>query len=246
MENIRGSNPMLREKVFERISYTDEIMTIDGTVNKLIILLVLFLITAGVSWYFFPLFDLVAFNVFVIIAFILGILTSLKPYLSPYTTPLYVTLEGLSIGFLSRLLDMEFKGIVLQAVLLTIAVFAIMLIIYKSRIIKVSNDTVKCIIAITGSIALVYLIDLILMSFGLEIPFLHSNGTVGIIVNLCIVLVAAANFLQDFYFIEEAAYRQTPKYMEWYLAFGVFLTLVWLYLEVLKLLAKLNSQKRNK
>lgn len=244
MDNVRGSNPMLRGKIFERATWSNDVMSISGTVNKLIVLLTLFLITAGISWHFFPLFDFTVFGIFTVIAFILGIATSFKPSLSPYTTPVYVTLEGLLIGFLSCLFDMQYKGIVLQAVLLTIAVFAIMLFIYKFRIIKVDNEIVKWITLVTGSIALVYLIDLFLMFFGINVPFLHSNGWAGILINLFVVGVASFNFLSDFYFIEEAARRQAPKYMEWYLSFGVFLTIVWLYLEILKLLAKLNSRRK--
>jgi len=246
MDNVRGSNPMLQEKIFERATRSNKVMSINGTVNKLIVLLTLFLIMAGISWYSFPLFDFAVFVFFTVISFILGITTSFKPRLSPFTTPVYVTLEGLSIGFLSRHFDMKCKGIVLQAVLLTIAVFAIMLFIYKFRIIKVDNGIVKWITLVTGSIALVYLIDLFLMFFGINVSFLHSNGWVGILINLFVVGVAAFNFLGDFYFIEEAARRQAPKYMEWYLSFSVFLTIVWLYLEILKLLAKLNSRKKSK
>jgi len=201
MDSARGSNPMLREKVFERATWSNEVMSISGTINKLIILLVLFLIAAGISWCFFPLFDFTVFGLFTVIAFVLGILTSFKPNLSPYTTPVYVILEGLLIGFLSCLLDMQYEGIVLQAVLLTIAVFAIMLFIYKFRIIKVDNDVVKWITLVTGSITLVYLVDLFLMLFGLNVPFLHSNGWVGILINLFVVGVASFNFLSDFYFI---------------------------------------------
>lgn len=119
-----------------------------------------------------------------------------------------------------------------------------MLVICKFRIIKVNSELTKWITLITGNIALVYLIDLALMLFGLNIPFIHSNGWVGILISLFVVGVAAFNFLSDFYFIEEVANRQTPKYMEWYLSFGVFLTLVWVYLEILKLLTKLNSRRK--
>lgn len=244
MNSINGSNPMLREGVFKRVIFSENTMSVSGTINKLMILLMLFITAAGISWCFFPLFDLTVLGFFTLLAFVLGIFTSFKPNVSPITTPIYVILEGLAIGFLSYLLDMEYNGIVLQAILLTIAVFTIMLVIYKFRIIKVDSEFTKWITLITGSIALVYLIDLVLMLFGLNVPFIHSNGWVGILISLFVVGVAAFNFLSDFYFIEEAANRQAPKYMEWYLSFGVFLTLVWVYLEILKLLTKLNSRRK--
>lgn len=241
MNQSKGSNPMLRKKVFKRALGNGEIMTVGGTINKLIVLLLLFLLTAGTSWYF-PLLDIMTLQIFVLVAFILGILTCFKPHLSPYTTPIYVILEGFAVGFLSYQLDLEYNGIVLQAALLTMAAFIMMLLIYKSKIIKVDDKVVKWITVVTGSIAIVYIIDLILMLFGLQVPFIHSNGWVGILASLVVVGVAAFNFLADFYFIEEAERRQAPKYMEWYLSFGVFVTIVWLYLEILKLLAKLRSR----
>ena len=148
---------------------------------------------------------------------------------------------GVVVGAISKVYEVEFDGIVLQAVGLTVAVFGIMLFLYASRIIKVTERMVMGIVAATAAIFLVYLVNIVLHLFGGGVPFIHDTGPVGIIISLVIVGVAAFNFLIDFYFVERAVAAGAPRYMEWYAAFGLTVTLIWLYLEILRLLAKIRS-----
>ena len=145
------------------------------------------------------------------------------------------------IGAISRIYDYEFDGIVLQAVMLTIGVFAVMLGLYSTRLIKVTEKFRLGVIAATGAILLVYVIDIVLSLFGLDVPYLHDTGPVGIIISLVIVAVAALNLVLDFDFIEQAANSGAPRFMRWYAAFGLLVTLVWLYLEILRLLGRVRS-----
>lgn len=246
-ETARGSNPMMTSKIFNTVPASGRAMTVRGTVNKLTILFFVFLLTAGWGWNFVAsTSDSTDGKIFVvslsIILLILGMATSAMPRISPVTAPLYVLGEGVFIGAISRIYNEYSNGIVLQAVLLTLGIFVVFLAIYKFQIVKVHERFVKGVAAATGGVVLVYLVNLILSFFGANIPFLHDNGKTGIIVNLIVVAIASMNFLADFYFIEEAERARMPKYMEWYLAFGVFVTFIWLYLEVLKLLSKIKKK----
>lgn len=246
-ETARGSNPMMTSKIFNTVPASGRAMTVRGTVNKLTILFFMFLLTAGWGWNFVAsISDSTDGKIFVvslsIILLILGMATSAIPRISPATAPLYVLGEGVFIGAISRIYNEYSSGIVLQAVLLTLSIFVVFLAIYKFQIVKVHERFVKGVVAATGGVVLVYLVNLILSFFGTNIPFLHVNGKTGIIVNLIVVAIASMNFLADFYFIEKAERARMPKYMEWYLAFGVFVTFIWLYLEVLKLLSKIKKK----
>lgn len=242
---MRSGNPSLKSDTFDKYRGTSvsEQMTIQGTVNKTIILLILVVLSSLYSWNLFLSNPSLAFNVMIggaIGAFIVALITTFVPKSSPITTPIYALLEGLFIGCVSASYNAQFDGIVLQAVLLTFGVLFSLLMAYKSRLIKVTENFRLGVVAATGAIFFVYLISFIGGFFGFEIPFLHDASPIGIGISIVIVIVAALNLVLDFDFIESGANAGVPKYMEWYGAFGLVVTLVWLYLEILRLLSKLR------
>ena len=247
---MRSSNPALTDKVFASVTTlsTDRVsdprvsmdqMTIGGTVNKSFILLALVLSSSIYAWdyaslgvtppWFIPLI-LSAFGVSLVIIF--------KRTTAPYLAPVYALLEGGALGLISGIYEMQYQGIVPQAVLCTIGTFLSLLIAYKSRLIKVTENFKLGLFAATGGIAIVYLINFIMSFFGKSIPMIHESGAVGIGFSVFVVIIAALNLVMDFDFIEHGAKRGAPKYMEWYAAFGLLVTLVWLYLEIIRLLGK--------
>jgi uncharacterized YccA/Bax inhibitor family protein len=177
-----------------------------------------------------------------IVGFGLAILTIFKPKIARFTAPLYAAAQGVFVGAISKLYEVQFDGIVLQAVGLTIGVFVMMLVLYATGTIKVTDRLRKGIFAATGAVVLVYLVSLIARLFGSDIPMIHDAGIVGIGFSLVVVGIASSNLLLDFDFIERGVEMRAPRYMEWFGAFGLMVTLVWLYLELLRLLAKLRSR----
>jgi uncharacterized YccA/Bax inhibitor family protein len=177
-----------------------------------------------------------------IAGFAIAVLTIFKPKLARFTGPAYAVAQGLLVGAISRIYEIQFDGIVLQAVMLTIAVFTIMLVLFATGTIKVTDKLRTGIIVATGAIALVYLVTIVLGLFGAEVPMIHEAGPVGIGFSLLVVGIAAFNLLLDFDFIQKGVAMRAPKYMEWYAAFGLMVTLIWLYLEILRLLAKLRER----
>ncbi len=172
----------------------------------------------------------------------LAILTIVKPKIARFSAPAYAVAEGIFIGAISRFYEASFKGIVLQAVGLTVGVFIMMLVLYATGTIKVTDKLRKGVFAATGAVAIVYLATFVLRLFGGDVPFIHNSGPVGILFSLAVVGIASFNLLLDFDFIERGVKMGAPRYMEWYGAFGLILTLVWLYLELLRLLSKLRSR----
>ena len=170
----------------------------------------------------------------------IAILTIFKPTFARFTAPLYAVVQGLVVGAISKVYEGQYDGIVLQAVALTVGVFAVMLFLYATRVIRVTEKLRMGIVAAVGAIFLVYLVNMVLRLFGAEVPFIHDAGPVGIIISLVIVGVAAFSLLLDFDLIERGVEAGAPKHMEWYAAFGLLVTLIWLYLELLRLLGKLQ------
>lgn len=246
---MRTSNPAMNPQVFERESFgaTSEAMTIQGAVNKCTLLIILTMISALANWHLLrtgnpasmPLMQIGAIG-----GFIVALVTIFKKDLSPLTAPVYAILEGLALGGVSAIYASLYEGIVFQAVFLTFGTLACLLIAYSSGIIKVTEKLKLGIVAATGAIALVYLFAFI-ASFFMQVRLfgIFENGLVGIGFSLVVVAVAAFNLLLDFDFIEKGASVGAPKYFEWYGAFGLLVTLVWLYLEILKLLSKLNRRR---
>ncbi len=242
---MRSGNPALRADTFAVYSDSENVMTMTGTVLKTMTLLFLCIAAAAISW------TQVAANSGLTYGFIIGgalgglvlaIITIFAPKASPFTAPFYSMAEGLFLGAISFLVNMSYPGLVLQAVLLTFSIMFIMLTLYGSRIIRVTDKLRMGIAAATGAICLVYLVSFVLSFFGGTIPYIHEGGWIGILFSLVVVGVASFNLLLDFDFIERGAEHGAPKYMEWYAAFGLMVTLIWLYVELLRLLAKLQSR----
>jgi len=173
---------------------------------------------------------------------VMALICAFKPTTAPITAPLYAGLEGLFLGALSAMLEVQLPGIVMQAVTLTFGVFACLLLAYQSGLIKATENFKLGVVAATGGIFLVYLVSFIGGFFGFQMPLVHSSGTFGILFSLFVVGIAALNLVLDFDFIEQGAESGAPKHMEWYGAFGLIVTLVWLYIEILHLLSKLRSR----
>ena len=244
---MRSGNPSLKAEAFENFKDTEtgSKMTIQGTVNKTFILLLLVLVTFVYSWNQFvtsPNSVLPLILVGGIGGLIIGLITVFVPKISPFTAPAYALLEGLFLGAVSAQYEAQYGGIVFQAVLIAIGVLLSLLFVYKSGLIRVTQNFRLGIVAATGAIFLVYIISFVGGFFGFEIPHLHESTPLGIGISVIIVIIAALNLVLDFDFIENAAERQVPKYFEWYGAFGLLVTLVWLYLEILRLLSKLRSR----
>jgi uncharacterized YccA/Bax inhibitor family protein len=179
----------------------------------------------------------------VIAAMVAALVTVLKPDWSPVTAPAYAIAEGIAIGGVSMLIETKLPGIVMQAVALTFATFFSLLVAYGSGWIRATDNLRLMVFSATGAIALLYLVSFALRLFGgIEVPFIHENGWVGIGFSLFVVAVAALNLVLDFDHIERAIESGAPKHLEWYAAFGLTVTLVWLYLEILRLLAKIRSR----
>ena len=248
---MRTANPALNAKTFTdvpRITDPARAMTIQGTVNKTLLMLVLLLIPAVWVWKQFfasgnPQTIMLWLYGGVIGGFIIAMVTIFKKQWSPVTAPLYAVLEGLAIGGISALFEAQFPGIVIQAVALTFGILLCLLFVYKSGIIKVTENFKMGVVAATGGIALIYVITIVLGFFGIRMPYIHESGTIGIIFSLVVVIIAALNLVLDFDFIEKGAAAGAPKFMEWYAAFGLMVTLIWLYLEILRLLAKTSGRR---
>jgi uncharacterized YccA/Bax inhibitor family protein len=256
MALFKTSNPALSQDTFSKLASVqsggviDETthMTLNGTVNKTGILLVCALVTAAWTWHtFLQSRDFADVTPLMLIGclggFIVGIVTIFKKEWSPVTAPIYALLEGLVLGGLSALLELRYPGIAMQAVALTFGTLFVLLLAYSSGLIKVTQKFRLGIIAATGGICVFYLLQILLGIFGVH-PFsaVNGNGFIGIGFSLFVVAIAALNLVLDFDFIEQGVQYGAPKYMEWYGAFGIIVTLVWLYLEILRLLAKMRSR----
>ena len=242
------ANPILNEKAFNYgLSNSDtDSMTISGAINKALMLSLILILSAMTSVYFViarnPSLFMPATIVSSLGAMVLAIVMNFKKELARGLSIFYAILEGVAIGCISFIFNSVYDGIVIQAAFLTFLDLLVMLLLYKFRIIKV-NDTFKSIIfGATACIGVVYLVNMIMGFFGKSIPFLHDSSPLSIGISIVIVCVASFNLLLDFNFMEECESRNMPKYFEWYTAFGLLVTLVWLYLEILKLLSKLRSR----
>ncbi len=243
---MRSGNPVLNDKSFNRAPALGDAgrMTIEGTVNKTMLLLTICVATAAWTWgRFFGTGSFASIGTLMWIGLIgglvLGLVTAFKAHLAPYTAPAYAALEGLAIGGISAFFESRYPGIVVQAVGLTFGTLLCLLGAYRSGLIKVTQNFRLGVVAATGAIALLYLVQIGIRAFGGSgMGFIHDSGLFGMLFSVFVVTIAALNLVLDFDFIEHGAEQGAPKYMEWYGAFGLIVTLVWLYLEILRLLAK--------
>ena len=248
---MRSSNPALLSNPFSGFGLVAESnsMTIRGTVNKTLIMLMLVLLPAAWVWKLFvhagqnP----AAIQVWMMVGLFGGLIVSFatvfKKDWAPISAPLYAVLQGLFLGGISAIFNKAYPGIVVQAVSLSIATLLVMLVAYQSGWIQATNNFKLGVIAATGGIAVVYLASMVLGFFGVNVSFIYGNGLFSILFSVFVVCIAALNFIIDFDFIEQGARGGVPKYMEWYGAFALMVTLIWLYIEILRLLAKVNSRK---
>jgi uncharacterized YccA/Bax inhibitor family protein len=255
MALMKTSNPALGEGTFRDLSGSqyggviDETthMTLNGTVNKTGILLVCALATAAYTWHTFlqsrdPADIMPSMLIGLFGGLIVAMVTIFKKEWSPVTAPIYALLEGLVLGGLSAMLELRFPGIAMQAVALTFGTLFVLLLAYRSGLIRVTQKFRLGVIAATGGIFVFYMIELLLGFFGIHFTSINGSGPIGIGFSLVVVAIAALNLVLDFDFIEQGVQYGAPKYMEWYGAFGIMVTLVWLYLEILILLSKLRSR----
>ncbi|MDX5515124.1 Bax inhibitor-1/YccA family protein [Stenotrophomonas sp. RG-453] len=252
---MRSGNPALSESTFldlasgSVVARPDQAMTINGTVNKTGILLLLTVLTAAFAWsQSVDAYGQVSSSAMMytiggaVGGLILALVTVFKKEWSPVTAPMYALVEGFFLGAISAVFNMKFPGIVFQAVLLTFGTLFALLMLYRSGVIKVTEKFKMGVFAATGGIALVYLASFVLSFFNINVPVIHDASLLGIAFSLFVVAVAALNLMLDFDFIETGAAAHAPKYMEWYGAFGLMVTLVWLYVEFLRLLSKIQQR----
>jgi uncharacterized YccA/Bax inhibitor family protein len=248
---MRTSNPALRDSFQPEGLVLGDRMTVSGTVNKTGVLAICVVATAAWTWSRFmnagdadgamssvlPLLILGGIG-----GFIVALVTIFKKEWAPVTAPIYALLEGLVLGGISAMTELRFPGIPMQAVGLTFGTLVALLLVYRSGIIKVTDNFRLGVVAATGGIALFYVATMIMGFFGVRFPSVFGAGPLGIGISVFVVIVAALNLVLDFDMIERGAQAGAPKYMEWYGAFALMVTLIWLYLEILRLLSKLRSR----
>jgi uncharacterized YccA/Bax inhibitor family protein len=245
---MRTSNPTFNANTFSVPRAYGEAMTINGTILKTVILLLCAVATASVTWnQFTETHDAGAVGGLMMIGaiggFILALVTVFKKNWAMVTAPAYALLEGLFLGGASALFELRYPGIAMQAVALTFGTAFCMLMAYRSGLIRATQKFTIGVVAATGGIALFYVITMVLGLFHVNVPILYGNSPLSIAISVFIVGIAALNLILDFSFIEQGAAQGAPRYMEWYGAFGLMVTLVWLYLEILRLLSKVRSRR---
>ena len=240
--SLRSGNPVLSKNTFSSAGSISEKMTINGTVNKTAISLLLLVGTGYITF--------TSINVGLLIGcgiggFIVAIITVFKKQWAPITVPIYAILEGGLLGGISFMYNSLYDGIVTNAIFLTVGILLSLLAAYRSGYIKATENFKLGVFAATGGIAIVYLINFVMGFFGSSMGIMQIDNAspMSIGFSLIVVIIAALNLVLDFDFIEEGAEKGAPKYMEWYGAFGLLVTLIWLYLEILRLLSKLNSRR---
>ena len=250
MEPLKSSNPAFGQTFngsAVRAGYGPA-MTISGAINKTGLLLLCVIATASFAWnQFLNAGDPSAVSGYIGIGaiggFIAAMVTIFKKEWSPITAPIYALFEGLALGSLSAILELRFPGIAIQAVALTFGTCACLLVAYRSGLIRATQRFTMGVVAATGGIAVIYFASMVLGLFHVQIPGIFGGGPIGILFSLAVTGVAALNLILDFDAIEQGANRGAPKYMEWYSAFGLMVTLVWLYLEILRLFSKLRDRR---
>jgi uncharacterized YccA/Bax inhibitor family protein len=246
---MRTSNPALNEKAFRnsRAQESSSAMSIQGTVNKTVIMLGILFCTATLTWHQFQKTgDPSTVMPWMMIGAIGGLILSLVIIFSnktaPYMAPIYAALQGFFLGGLSAIVEVNYPGIAFQATVLTFGTLFGLLAAYKSGMVRATENFKLGVVAATGGIGLVYLASFVMGFFGINMPFIHEGGIIGIGFSAFVVVIAALNLVLDFDFIEEGSKMGAPKHMEWYAAFGLMVTLVWLYIEIVRLLMKLRDR----
>ncbi|HEY6452760.1 MAG TPA: Bax inhibitor-1/YccA family protein [Steroidobacteraceae bacterium] len=250
LTTIKSGNPGLNDRTFAglpRPALESERMTLQGTINKSFLLLVVLMGTALWPWSQYlasgnPAVVGLPVMIGVVGGLVLAIVICLRPVTAPYLAVPYAALEGLAIGGISALLEKRYPGIAIQATALTFAVLAALLLAYTTRLIRVTQRFRAIVVGGTGAIFLLYLMTAVLRLFHIDTPFMNDSSALSIGLSLVIVGFAALNLVLDFDLIESGVTQGAPRYMEWYGAFGLLVTLVWLYMEILRLLSKVRQR----
>ena len=251
MAYFKTRNIVLSKNTFKDFAKTEDLersMTLQGVVNKTFLLLFFVVASASVSWqYLLTMTDFDNLGKTLIfcslLSFSVGFVMVINNKSSRYLAPVYSVIEGFLLGIVSAIAEIAFPGIVMQAIVITVGIFLSLLIIYKLRIIRPTENFKLIVSSITSGIAFFYLIVSFCRKMGVVIPYIHENSIGGIIFSIFVIIMASLNLVMDFDFIEQGESKKIPKYMEWYCAFGLMVTIIWLYLEVLNLLMKSKSRK---
>ena len=241
---MRSSNPVMTGRIYEKAgsALSDNVMTINGTINKIGLMLLLVIVSASYTWNLVLGDDPGRVGTLAIVGgiggFIMAMVTVFSPKSSPYTAPVYAILEGMFLGAISAVINARYPGVAFQAVLLTIGTLFTMLFLYRSGTIRATPKFRRGVMMATGAVFFAYMISWIMSLFGMPMGFMHSSGPLGILISLVIIVIAALNLIMDFDFIEKGSQMGAPKFMEWYGAFGLMVTLIWLYIEFLRLLSR--------
>lgn len=245
MRAMRSSNPVMTGRIYEKaggMSTGASVMTINGTINKIGIMLLLVIAAAAYTWKMVMGADPAPAGTLAMVGaiggFIMALVTVFRPQSSAITAPIYAILEGLFLGAISAIINAAYPGVAFQAVLLTIGTLFTMLFLYRSGRIRATPKFRRGVMMATGAVFFAYMISWIMSMFGMSMGFMHSAGPLGILINLVIIVIAALNLIMDFDFIEKGSQMGAPKFMEWYGAFGLMVTLIWLYIEFLRLLSR--------
>jgi len=251
MAPFKSGNPSFGKNTYDKVGRainSSQAMTVNGAIGKTGILLALVALGAITTW---NMFNNITYSNLIMPLFWIGLVGGLiisliitfKKTMAPYLSPVYAILKGLALGGISAILNAYYPGIAFQAIVLTLIVTTIMLILYRLRVIRATQKFKSIIFIATASIGVFYLISFILSFFGITSPAFAATP-LGIGISVFVVIIAALNLIIDFDFIEQGAACQAPKYMEWYGAFGLMVTLIWLYIEILRLLAKIAASSR--
>lgn len=242
---MRSTNPAMSEKIFEKartVAAGSSTMTINGTLNKIGLMLLLVIAAAAYTWNMVMGADPARASTLAMAGaiggFIMALVTIFRPRSAGVTAPIYAILEGLFLGAISAIINASYPGVAFQAVLLTIGTLFTMLFLYRSGHIRATPRFRRGVLMATGAVFFAYLVSWIMSLFGMPVGFMHSAGPLGILINLVIIVIAALNLIMDFDFIEKGSNMGAPRYMEWYGAFGLMVTLIWLYIEFLRLLSR--------
>lgn len=245
---MRTANPALNDATFENVEHVHgaNAMSLNGTAFKTLVLLGLCALSAGYTWQLafagsesLPTWIVAS----ALTGLALAVFTSFAPRWAAISGPAYAVAKGLFLGAISALAEARFPGIVIQAVGLTFGTMMVLLLTYMTGLIRPSENFKLGVVAATGGVFVLYLVSFGMNLAGMHMPYIHDNSWIGIGFSMFVVVLASLNLVLDFDYIEKGVARGAPKYLEWYAAFGLMVTLVWLYVEILRLLAKLQSRK---
>jgi uncharacterized YccA/Bax inhibitor family protein len=243
---MRTANPVFSDRVYTVAEgQRSGTMTVNGTVERSLLFLAMVIGAAAISWKMFVTHSPAVIPLVLVGSIgglILAVITCFRPQAAAVTGSLYCIAEGLVLGVISAAMEASYPGIALNAMLMTFGVFAAMLVLYRAGVLRATPGFTRGVVAATAGICLVYVVDMVLHMMGSAVPFIHESGLMGIGISVVIVIVAALNLILDFEMVVQGAAAGYPKYMEWYGAFGLMVTLVWLYLEILRLLAKMRRR----